>query len=177
MQQETHKAFLATRGLSRQRVIPTKDVNQSEWFGILPTREKECLGYSVIAEPEATSFDLNPRIDRLCFGRNFLMPTLTTEAKHWMRQGLGQEGFDNKKFSNRLMLGIEMLAVQGYPTEWLSRLKGPGFTDCCYGDLAGNAMTMQVILAVTFGVFMNMPELKIEDDGQNIDDIMKLMEF
>ena len=75
------------------------------------------------------------------------------------------------------MLGIEMLAVQGYPTEWLSRLEGPGFTDCCYGDLAGNAMTMQVILAVTFGVFMNMPELKIEDDGQNIDDIMKLMEF
>ena len=107
----------------------------------------------------------------------FLMPTLTTEGKHWMRQGSGQEGFENKKLSNRLMLGIEMLAVQGYPTEWLSRLKGPGFTDCCYGDLAGNAMTRQVILAVTFGVLMNMPELKIEDDGQNIDDIMKLMEF
>jgi hypothetical protein len=104
MQKETHKAFLATRGLSRQRVIPTTDVNQSERFGILPTREKECLGYSVIAEPEATSFDLNPRIDRLCFGRKFLMPTLTTEDKHWMRQGSGQEGFENKKFNNRLML-------------------------------------------------------------------------
>jgi hypothetical protein len=30
---------------------------------------------------------------------------------------------------------------------------------------------------VIFGVLMNMPEPKIEDDAQNIDDIMKLMEF
>jgi hypothetical protein len=65
----------------------------------------------------------------------------------------------------------------GYPTEWFRRLSGPGFTDCCYSDLAGNAMTMQVILAVTFGMFMNMPDLKIEDGAQDMEDLMKLMDF
>jgi hypothetical protein len=38
-------------------------------------------------------------------------------------------------------------------------------------------MTMQVILAVTFGMFMNMPDLKIEDGAQDMEDLMKLMDF
>ena len=155
----THDAFLAGRGLSRTRLVPTNDISSSEWFVLLRSREKECLAFAVTQSPNATSIDVNPRIDRLCIGKEFCLPTLTTNCAHWMRQQDGQKlgkGFKKINFDNRFMLGKEMLSVQGFPTKWLQNAT---FSDRLLADLAGNAMTMQVIMAVTLGILLKVPAL------------------
>ena len=56
----------------------------------------------------------------------FLMPTLTTEGKHWMRQGLGQEGFEKQKIQQPLDVGHRDVGSAGLPDRMAEPPQGPG---------------------------------------------------
>ena len=151
----THRRFLQAKGLSGQHAALPRDVRSSPWFDLLPSREKEVLAFCLRQWPCATSFDLSARIDRVSVGRDLLVPTVTPRGKPWLRQ-LDQEA---KQISpNRVMLGREALAIQGFPVEWLgSRRQGSWApSDRLLSDLAGNAFTGQVLSKLFIAIFLHL---------------------
>jgi hypothetical protein len=96
-----------------------------------------------------------------------MVPTLTPGAKTWL--------FEH----NRVLLGYEALRLQGFPVTLIdSSYEQP--SDPMMGDLAGNAFSATVVLAVTLGVLCNIgvfrpkPQLPTAHD-QDITAAMDLM--
>ena len=70
------------------RIQVPKDVKQSDWFATLPSREKECLGYSLfmakVKEVALTTVGGSQRMDRLAEGQGGVVPTLTGSTRNWV---------------------------------------------------------------------------------------------
>eukprot|EP00972_Heterocapsa_arctica_P039584 5831177-Heterocapsa_arctica.AAC.1 len=76
-----------------------------------------------------------------------MVPTLTPGGKTWI--------YDK----NRVLLGWEALRLQGFPVTLIdSSYEQP--SDPMMGDLAGNAFSATVVLAVTLGVLCHIGKLR-----------------
>ena len=60
----------------------------SERFPSLPSREREVLGFAIRIAPSrawgTTTVDLSHRIDRLTFGKDWYLPTITPGNYTWL---------------------------------------------------------------------------------------------
>eukprot|EP00972_Heterocapsa_arctica_P021363 3145544-Heterocapsa_arctica.AAC.1 len=97
-----------------------------------------------------------------------MVPTLTPGGKTWLFE------------RDRLLLGYEALRLQGFPVSLVdSSYEQP--SDPMMGDLAGNAFSATVVLAVTLGVFCHIgtfrpqPELPHADANNDISTALGLL--
>lgn len=139
-----------------------------------------------VCDQSLNSVDVNPRIDRLCLGKDGMIPTLCSSTKNFLLDvpGLPQ----GSSMPNRLMLGYEALALQGYPVEIIdkheqklraeigSNTNTSYLSDVLFGDLAGNAFSSTVYMAVLVGVFLNIdPIVSTPHDRSEMEDVVSLM--
>lgn len=153
---DMHKEFFKSKGISYQHIKPSRDLSQNEWFSMLPMREKECLCWGLSrplkeAATVLTCIDVTQRIDRQICSWDFHLPTLTPGSKLWLASC---DADDRKENSNpkRFLTGWEALQAQGYPMAWLQGLE---FSDPQMADLAGNAFTSTILLALEMSIVIN----------------------
>eukprot|EP00969_Alexandrium_andersonii_P359002 15452227-Alexandrium_andersonii.AAC.2 len=86
-----HKAFLRSKGSSRTQLRQSEEwakFEEREWFRILPPREQEALVcghfHAAAQDWKACSLDLSQRIDRLTFGKDGVLPTITPGNRTWL---------------------------------------------------------------------------------------------
>lgn len=181
-----HGQWLRNSGMTPRDAIPDLEVRMSPWFGLLTSREKECLGYAIAHSnnkgTHMSSVDVAPRIDRICIGKDNLLPTLVPNQKTWLCEVSAAIG--EPKYHNRLLLGYEALACQGFPMQWVDDVDDTNApTDPSLSDLAGNAFSFPIILGIYLSFFKNVGSLKpdgFHDDAGSLDllgSVLSLMDF
>jgi hypothetical protein len=127
----------------------------------LPEREKRGLTYWLLADPEATTIDLQPRLDRMIRGHDRSLPTITPSAKVVLVK------------EARTMTGMEMLMNQGFPKHVLQDFASAPTVksepDILFGDMAGNAFSGPVILMLIISILLTTTPKQIELYGINLD--------
>ncbi len=139
-----HATFFRNHGLNWRHLTPTPAMKASPWFALLPPREKEIAIYGAhLAEstPGVFSIDVSQRLGRTPLGSGEALPTILPGAKTYLLR------------ENRLLLGVEALRAQGFPTQWVEEALCAGsVSDHFLHDLAGNAFSLTVLLAVLIGI-------------------------
>ena len=165
---ETHRIFLKTKGLSWQEVVPPKTLQENPWFKVLPSREEQVLSYALqYAGGNVTSADISQRIDRVSLGRDGVLPTITPHNKTWLVE------------QGRPLTGFEALGLQGFPMDILSSSEHCP-SDPQLMDLAGNAFSGPVVMAVLVCMFAGLGDLadRIQGDSprsmQSMDEVVQM---
>ena len=130
----------------------------SDWFCVLTKREEECLAFTQLSHDQNSSLvtvDVSQSIDRLPVskleplpsgGTVIVAPTLLPSSKVWLWfQGTANK---TKQATERLLTGFECFMLQGWPGSRQDLWHDPEFSEPFLQDLAGNAMTANVLLAV-----------------------------
>ena len=114
--------MLRSKDISWQHFVPGKLLAANPWFVVLPDREKECLVWQFQHDHDApngkvlTAVDVSQRIHRLVVVlRDNWLPTLTPSSKLWLATCCEDPGNANHS-PERVLLGVESLAAQGFPT-------------------------------------------------------------
>ena len=174
---DTHKAFLANKGWTLQLTIAPPEVRDSPDWSLLPSREREVLGFHIASATEKdllTCLDLTPRIDRTSCGRFGQVPTLTSSSKIWLHSVQDEPGGDTR-LVNRLMIGYEMMLLQGFPGTVIDKSRNL-VKDSTLADLAGNAFSAPVFLAVLHGLYSNLDEpKKRENAAPDFEDVLSML--
>lgn len=162
---EFHQNFLQRKGMTRMQVVPGEHIRSSEWFRLLSSREREALGYGLMyvstRDWQATTIDISQRIDRLVYGKHGVVSTITPNNKTWLVELPDEQKDDNPKVEcNRLLLGRECLALQGFPVAWVDGSHAEGtpanVTEHMMMDLAGNAFSFSIIVAAMLGTYLHL---------------------
>jgi hypothetical protein len=154
----SHEQFLAKKGLSRKLIASAADVRTSPWFDTLTPREQECLGYGLrLAADRALdicSVELGQSIDRLNLGKAGVLPTIVPRSLIWLRQAATNT---EPKFNDRLLLGFESLALQGYDMALID-LAAPEYkpSEFLLQDLAGNAFSLPIVLSICVALLLKL---------------------
>lgn len=143
------------------------------WCDAIPQRNREVLIYHMrTADASSISVDTSQQINRASRGTASLTQTLTPKMVTWM---MPRSTGDGKEVGNRLLLGYEALALQGFPMEWVDSSKD----DCQDGlmkDIAGNAFSSSVFAAVYISLLSLLPDKVIADDSSTaMEDVLELM--
>ena len=171
-----HQQIVEAKGISWTSLAPSGEIAKSEWFKILPQREKEIIAYYTTTVPAAIAIDCSQRIDRVSPPtEDMQLFTLTPGAKNYLVAKIKSIGDSNAKMPNRLLTGWESLALQGFPVETLCL---DWCSDPQLHDLAGNSFPGTCLCAIYLAVFANIPQVTTseeDEDGFNIDEIRLLM--
>ena len=97
--------------------------------------------------PAALAVDVSQRIDRCRIAVGNVLHTMVPGQKTWIITK-NSDGLIEK---NRLLLGCEALALQGFP------LTASSFSEAQQQDLAGNAFSATIVLALLLGVYTHLP--------------------
>ena len=147
-----HKSFLASKGISWRTLSAPPDTQASEWFQLAPEREQEVIMYGIATtQGTLTAIDTSQNMDRSPPICTKCLPTFTTGSQLFMMH------CNKKKPLNRFLLGSEALALQGFPTSYLSVADGWVPSEAQMLNLAGNAFTSTACAAVIAGVFARLP--------------------
>lgn len=145
------EAFDKTRRTEQLRysdcVVPAAQ-RASPWFLALTETIQAHLGFVLRIRPDATSADLSQSIGRgLVSSNKDELPAMLPRHSIWDM---------NRK---RLVSGLESLLIIGFDEADLdvARLRELEITDSSMKDLAGNAFTGQVVLALLIALFGNLP--------------------
>jgi len=145
-----HAEFLATKGITPAEAYAPLAIRQSPWYATLGAREQVCLGYAMKFMKEASVADISQSLNRITIGTHDTSPTCTPGGNLWFLSRPSEDG------EIRPFIGTEMLAMQGYPVEeFTAELEKIGQTD--QADLAGNAFSSTVYLAVLMAVLSVVP--------------------
>ena len=166
-----HEALFKSKGISWKDMQPSQDVLNSPWYQNLTRRKKEILNYQIFCTRQTsdtnkgplTTVDLSQSIYRASKGYKGICQTLTPKMCTWMvahdrdAEELEEEAYDKLPQPGRPMLGVEAMAIQGFPVKWL--FSGP---DKCPPntqllDLAGNAFSSLVFAAVYVSLLAELP--------------------
>ena len=145
-----HESILYNRGLSRRTTRCPAEVQESRWFQTLPLREREILGFGLVltsGRPDVLSLDLSQSMDRgISMGKEGNLPTIIPKNVVWLPH------------RNRLLLGREGLAIQGFDTSALDDAKKKDYEayDRDLMDLAGNAFSLPVVLSILVATFVTL---------------------
>ena len=93
-----------------------------------------------------------------------------------MVSGLDEHAVDVS--TNRLLLGSEALGLQGFPTTWVNdAAEDIRPSDPQQMDLAGNAFTSTIIMAIFMGIALELCLVRSQSSGSatDLDAIMALM--
>ena len=93
-----------------------------------------------------------------------LAPTLLPGSKIWLMFGNKKTDPKGKMTEERLLLGEEMMAIQGFPVTKL--IRSDVYDLAFYADLAGNSFSGTVILAMLASVVWSTPWAKEVDDEE-----------
>ena len=117
-----HHSMFRSKGLFRQHLVPDKLLAASPWFAVLLDREQACFVWQLRHDRDApngkvlTAVDVSQRIHRLVVVlRDNWLPTLTPSSKLWLATCCEDPGNANHS-PERVLLGVESLAAQGFPT-------------------------------------------------------------
>lgn len=177
---QMHRDFLAKKGLTRGLVVTPPEIRASEWFSTLGGREQECLGFAVRFSADKgwtlSTVNLAPSINMITFGRNNIAPTLVPGNLTWLFNPKGQQGHTG----DRLLLGHETLALQGYPVrDVLERATSYTPSDVLLKDLGGNAFAMPIVQSIFVAIYINvkLPKQKNKLNIKNaLADMLHLMD-
>ena len=103
--QGKHFEFFQEQGLSASACEPSAEVLQSEWFKLLPPREKQVLGYWANKAPDAFGVDVSQSINRTPLCKRAHMPSLMPTGHYFLFEA---------PFI-RPLLGKECMHMQGFP--------------------------------------------------------------
>ena len=164
---QKHKDFLKKKGVAWNLLQLPPEILASPWIHRLTARERETLAYGLmVAEqkqfslsgrktneaneadaPAALAVDVSQRIDRCRIAVGNVLHTMVPGQKTWIITK-NSDGLIEK---NRLLLGCEALALQGFP------LTASSFSEAQQQDLAGNAFSATIALALLLGVYTHLP--------------------
>ena len=139
-----------------RHAIPPSNVRTSPWFELLPSREKEIIGYHItqakIKHTALVGFEASQRIDRTSISHDGVVNALTPGNIIWLVEDFCLDAGNMK--SNRLVIGNEALSLQGFPTAWIANTpEDLRPSDPQQMDLAGNAFTSTIIMAIAMCIF------------------------
>ena len=177
-----HREFFQNKGIAWTALQVPDEVKESPWFKFLTERERDIVAWGIMfaeqkqaaAKLSAASqdkrsaasqdskylaVDVSQRLDRCRVSCDGTLFTVLPSQKVYL---LGQDGCGKAKVgAGRLLLGTESLALQGY-------LHGAcQCSDSQKQDLAGNAFTSTVLLALLLALYANLPDYSwSEDEGK-----------
>lgn len=154
-------AHLRKTGTSMSDCYPPALVRASPWYSTIPDRGQQTMGYLIKMIPDWSVVDSSQDIRRPYHSSGSTMYALTTVVNPWVRR------------ANRPMIGVECLLLQGFPEEVLMKRLDMAVTDndstandpahvpythdLVLKDLAGNAFSAEVVLAVLAGLLTYAP--------------------
>ena len=146
-----------------------KTTSKSQWFNTLTGREQDLLPYfqkTVHKDSRlVTGADIGQSIESIgkttIDGGKLLAPTLIPGSKIWLMFGQKRTDPKGAMKEERLLLGEEMMMIQGFPVTRISRRDI--FDQNFYADLAGNSFSGTVILAMLASLVAATPW--VQDDG------------
>ena len=110
--------------------------------------------------PAALAVDVSQRIDRCRIAVGNVFHTMVPGQKTWIIT----KNPDGNIEKNRLLLGCEALALQGFP------LSASSFSEAQQQDLAGNAFSATIVLALLLGVYAHLPPFVwVESDFHSVE--------
>ena len=156
---ELHIKTCMSNGIRWANLKADCNSQSSGWFSVLTKREEECLAFTQLSHDcqnsSLVTVDVSQSIDRLpvskleplLSGKTIIVaPTLLPSSKVWLwfQQGANK----TKPQTQRLLTGFECFMLQGWPASRQDLWKDPSFSEPFLQDLAGHAMTANVLLAV-----------------------------
>ena len=141
-------ALLTKDGLRWSQVVKLPDPAQraSPWFETLHEREKVTLGYNMFLNPDATSFDVYQRIDRVPVGRDNIFSTFLPGSRVWSMT------------SKRLLTGKDKFVLHGMPKAVLDvATEKAHVTDSRLSSLVGNSFDAHVLVPLMIALFIEFP--------------------
>ena len=122
----------------------------SPWFPTLLPREQDFLRYSMSVDPELLLRNVSQSISRLPCSSvtddtgNHVAPAQKFSQIVWVRK--------SQEHCGRLLLGREALLYQAFPTALVSPQVN-ATPEALMQDLAGNMMSLPVVLAISMALF------------------------
>ena len=171
-----HREFFQSKGIPWTAVQVPAAVRESPWYVFLTEREREVLAWGLMCAdqkkakaqanaercPEETwaakyvAVDVSQRLDRCRISLDKNLFTMLPGQKVFLL-AYGANGLDEKVGAGRLLLGEEALRLQAF--------HGPvNCSDPQKQDLAGNAFSGTVVLALLLSLYANLPEYAWTDD-------------
>ena len=157
------QAACRKRRLDYDTLALPEQMMESEAMRQLSEREQKGLAFWMRVERDkVTSLDVSPSLFRMARGHSGLFPTLCPGSKVVLIE------------QKRVLTGLESLTLQGFPPSLLKqyarersdRSSGGVAPDVLMGDLAGNAYSGTVILAVLLSVILGLTPGHLGRHGQ-----------
>jgi site-specific DNA-cytosine methylase len=158
-----HKDFYQSKGINVRELRPPPELAANPWFKTLTNRSKEIVVYNLLRKDAVDgvlcTLDVSQTIHRTARGVNGTTQTLTPRMVTWLFT-LGQRASDSADVPrHRVMLGLEALALQGFPSSWVmdvpSQLRA---TDPQLKDIAGNAFSATVFAEMYLMLLAHLPK-------------------
>ena len=145
-----YKAMLAEQRIRVSNAYPPECIRASPWYGILSERNRMVLGYEMHMDSSLTSVDVFQSMGRAMCGHNSQLGTVVP----------GSMVYVTTPEVNRLLCGLDYMQIQGLPRTFPTAkiMKKVDVSDGMLQDMAGNAFSSQVAMAVLIGVLVNFPE-------------------
>jgi hypothetical protein len=146
--QRFHEQFFDSKRVTWRHVRAPDDIRSSPWYELLPCREQEVLAYHAAEcnsdADELLGVDTSERIDRAPLSKKGRFSSIKPNSRIYLvpNWAIGRR-------CNRMLLGHDALALQGFPVEWARHaLSGVRPSDSELLDLAGNASTCSIMQAL-----------------------------
>lgn len=187
-----HEALFKSKGISWKDMQPSQEMQANPWYQQITRRQREALNYHLFrmrhvddkTKGPLTTVDLSQSIGRCSKGYKGICQTLTPKMCTWMIANdrdageLEEMAFDKLPLPGRPMLGIEAMAIQGFPLDWLlsGRVVCPPNTQLL--ELAGNAFSSTAFAAVYLSMLAELPKpvkTPYDNPGGDLEAILRLI--
>ena len=155
-----HKSMASgsAQGVSWATLSAPDELERSPWFNLLSAQQRDCLLYSLKTNPAALLFrDIEPTIHRVRISK-IIESKSGGDTRHIAMTMLPKQIIMvfNQVARPRLLLGYEAMVFQGFPMALMSSAIRSS-KECLLKDLAGNMVSLPVMLAVTMATISSMP--------------------
>lgn len=128
----------------------------------LNQRELKGLSYWLQVDPSLTALDVQPSTPRMCRAHNGVLNTLVPNSQYVLLK------------EKRRLLGLEMMRLQGFPLDVMVSAQEENVLpqtvlDPFWADLAGNAFSGPVVLAIHLAIYCSLQPAHIQAFGGSVD--------
>ena len=153
----SHMDACETLGISWPPPIPER-LQGNEWFQAAPQREQEIVSI-VGRDPDVIWVDASQNLARARGNKNRIAPTILP--------GCHLFHFP----SNRFLIGADYMRLQGIPTHCL---QGGSHSQSQLADLAGNAFSSSVALALDIAILCSVESLDVADPSSEARRVLEM---